>query len=112
MAERLVWEFYMEQSAPPYVIVIDGDRLTCNNGQGFPGEANGHPACLGGLTVFPDTIEVAQPGQPWHNTALAHEYMHVHQGYDGIYDPYHIGEVWQPGGLVDEANLILANHGL
>ena len=71
--------------------------------------------CREGFTLLPFAVSVAYRGQPWSQSALAHELEHVVLIRTGqgtpIGDPAHVTAGFQLGGAVDQANAALAEAG-
>lgn len=119
-AVAAVWSFYGHTDAPPKVLLVTGTELSCtdpNSGNlGFPVLLLTGPACRSGYTLLPDRVSVAYTGQPWSQSALAHEFMHqvLIRSLQGkpLGDPDHKTAGFQVGGAVDQANAMLAARGL
>lgn len=108
-ATWLVWSFYGHNDMPPLVSVVEPPYLDCSNDRGF--KIPIPPYCVIGVTTSPWTVAVAYTGQKWSESALAHELLHAHQFHSGIVDSGHSGADWQPGGMLDLANIALARAG-
>ncbi len=118
-ATRAAWESYDCPGAAPTVLVVQGADLTCtdpNSGNpGFPVKLSSGPACREGYTLSLDRVSVAYRGQPWSESALAHEYLHACQARRAVFEPGHhnfTGPDWGPGGRLDRANVLLRDRGL
>lgn len=118
-ATQVAWDSYECLGPPPTVLIVQGAELTCtdpNTGHpGFPVELSTGVACRAGYTLALDRVSVAYRGQPWSESALAHEELHVCQGREGVVEPNHhgfTGSDWGPGGRLDRANVLLRARGL
>lgn len=114
-----VWELYQCIGPAPTVLIVQGAALSCtdpNSGNpGFPVELPSGRACREGYTLSLDRVSVAYRGQPWSESALAHEELHACQARAGIFEPGHhqfTGPDWGPGGRLDRANVLLRTRGL
>jgi len=96
-ATALVWTAYGRTDKPPRVRIVQADELTCTDPvsgmPGFPVLLTTGPGCREGFTISPLETSVAYR-QPWSDSALAHELMHVAQGRRGIVDPGHLRIEW------------------
>jgi hypothetical protein len=128
-AANYLWTtVYGRPDIPPQVLVVQGDDLTCvdpNSQQpGFPVFMTSGASCREGYTLLPFAVSIAYHNQPWHSSALAHEYEHeilIRSGRTGkksdgssdhlLGDPNHTLDVWAAGGVVDQANAALALKG-
>lgn len=113
----VVWrEVYGRKDAYPHVRWITGDALTCtdpnSNKPGFEIVGPEGAVCREGMTVVPWQIEVSYHGERFSETALAHELWHAALMREGVLDPFHRTEGFQPGGIVDQANSKLITEGL
>jgi hypothetical protein len=110
-ATALVWTAYGRTDKPPRVRIAQGDDLTCTDPisgkAGFPVLLTSGPGCREGFTISPLETSVSWHGEPWHETALAHELMHVAQGRRGIVDPGHLRIEWSTD-VPAAAGLLLA----
>jgi hypothetical protein len=115
-----VWTSYGRTDPPPKVLIVSGAELTCtdpNSGNlGFAVLLLSGPACREGYSLLPDRVSVAYRGQPWSQSALAHEAAHIVlirslQG-KPLGDPNHDTSWFQLGGAVDQENAALAAKGL
>jgi len=114
-----IWQGYGQTDHPPRVVLMTGADLSCvdpNSGNpGFQVIMASGPDCREGWTVLPSVVNVAFRGQPWSQSALAHEYEHAKllQRLQGtpIGDPAHLSAGFQLGGEVDRANARLASEG-
>lgn len=126
-AQVLIWRTaYQRTDAAPLVYVVEGADLTCttddNDRPGFECPTVG---CRQGCTGTPFAVSLV-PRQPWSQSVLAHELMHVLKIRKAIevlrYSPAtailqqladrdHQGPEWIPGGDVDRANALLVEHG-
>jgi hypothetical protein len=113
-ATALVWQAYGRTDPPPRVRIVQGADLTCtdpvSHNPGFPVLLTSGMGCREGFTISPLEASVAWTGQPWHETALAHELQHVAQGRRGIVDPGHLRIEWSTD--VPAANGLLLARGL
>lgn len=113
-ATALVWTAYGRTDPPPRVRIMEGDDLTCadpiSGKRGFPVLLTSGMGCREGYTISPFESSVSWHGEPWHETALAHELEHVAQGRRGIVDPGHLRIEWSTD--VPAANGLLLARGL
>ena len=127
-AQALVWRTaYHRADASPLVFIVEESDQTCtnpaNDQAGFECPTVG---CAQGCTSNPYGVSVAF-GTPWSGGTLAHEDMHAlkmrqaievlrysptHAAMQLLADRDHKGPEWEPGGDVDRANVLLAEHGL
>lgn len=112
-ATELVWRYYGDLDAPPWVSLVTGAALDCGDVNGKPDGFNFPPmGCLWGVTLSPNMCLVAHIGQAWSETSLAHELLHAHQWRRGVADPMHSLPDWQAGGMLEMANTALHNAGM
>lgn len=113
-AVALVWQEYDRCDERPRVRIVQGDDLTCvdpvSKNRGFEVLLTTGRGCREGFTISPLETSVAWTGQAWHQTALAHELMHIAQGRRGIIDPGHLRIEWSTE--VPAANALLFARGL
>jgi|GEM_PF-3605279 len=115
-----VWTGYSRTDTPPRVLLVTGPDLTCTDpssrNPGFAVLLASGPACREGYTLLPFAVSVAYHGQPWSQSALAHELEHVALIRNGqgtpLGDPGHATAGFQLGGAVDQANARLSVEGL
>src|SRR6187549_2642101 len=92
-ARDAVWASLDCLGPPPTVLVVQGAGLSCtdpNSGNpGFPVQLSSGPACREGYTLSLDRVSVAYRGQPWSESALAHEELHACQARRAIFEPGH-----------------------
>lgn len=116
-----IWTTYGRRDIPPGIRVLAGAALTCDapsGKRGFPvilrSEDGVRPvqACREGFTFLATEVTVAWHGEPWSQTALAHEMMHIRHWREGIVDDHHDRAEWLAGGEVDQVNAQLEAMGL
>lgn len=126
-AVKLVWYgLYGNMKAPPPVGWRDQNTLDCFMVNGhylgfYRADQPGGPAvermdhCVAGVTWDPGyTCEIARDQDfTFAKGAWPHEMWHATlQNLTGWGDPYHVDGGFMPGGIVDQAHNLLAEHGL
>lgn len=108
----IIWRSYGRTDHPPLIRWKEGDALNCEDpNSGKPGFKT-IVGCREGFTWTPFDVWVAWHGEAsFSETALAHELMHSAQLREGIVDPLHKTQAFQPGGAVDRANGLLLEAG-
>lgn len=117
-AVSTVWTSYGRTDPSPQVLLVTAPNLTCTDpstlNPGFTVLLASGPGCREGFTLLPFEISVAYRGQPWSQSALAHELMHVVLIRTGrgspLGDPTHSLPEWTT--LVPEAVADLTAAGL
>jgi hypothetical protein len=121
-AAGIVWQSYGMPDKAPSIDVVQGARLDCvdpfSNKMGFhvlltsdsDGTLHVTSGCREGYTVVPWESSVSWHGEPWSETALAHELMHQAQFRRGIIDSDHRRPEWTTD--VPKANALLKSQGM
>lgn len=124
LAVWIAWHnVYGRTDAPAKIRWIRGKNLSCidpvSGKPGFPQWdvdqiliKGPEPACREGLCDSPLEVFVADHGEAFSETAMCHELYHAAQARDLIFDPFHKGSGWQPGGAVELCNARLQERGL
>jgi len=108
-AAWIIWhDTYQQTGMPPRISWRRGAQLDCTDPKsGKPGfrliddVSDGIFQCREGWTLSPFEVWVADHGEPYSETALAHEFMHAKQLRSLIFDPLHERPEWSQ---VDVAN--------
>ena len=91
------WKALGRTDEPPDVKLVVGTQLSCTDPvsghPGFPVAMLNGMDCREGYTVTPWFTVVAER-QPWSDSALIHELLHVAQLRSGIVDPNHTRAEW------------------
>jgi hypothetical protein len=113
-AIQMVWRVaYGRTDSPPEVRWVMPEQLNCTDpNSGRPGFKT-LVGCVEGLTISPRSVSVCwREGDTFSTTTMAHEFVHAAQARRFVFDSKHHSPEFQPGGAVDQANVMLSDAGL
>jgi hypothetical protein len=113
-AVHMVWyDIFGRTDTPPEVRWVWDEQLNCTDPQsGRPGFKT-LVGCVEGLTISPRSVSVCwRDGDTFSTTTMAHEFVHAAQARRLVFDANHKSPEFQPGGLVEQANVRLSEAGM